>query len=197
MQSPAHRAKFLALCSKVGINPLGLYDKKQDFKEFYNLLCLKLIEFWNEMRGLNGGLVSLAAFERKYCRAESDENTGLVGNGKGVILTEEEDWDVVLKLLKVLNPGVVLLELGDDGGKFVSFDDQGLVSSGEENQILGEIMTNGCVSENEVLQRFSEGTELGEFRVKEVLGGLVMKGYVWIDVFEGVTTYWDPSLMGL
>lgn len=173
MHSSKYRGKFLLLCAKIGINPLSLYDKKKNFQEFYNLLCLKLIEFWNETRGLNGGLVSLNLFEKKY----------------NDIQILNEDWEIILDLLKVLSPGVIMLDLGDS--KFLSFDDEGLNSIGDENKILSDIMNSGNLSESDIIAKFNKD----EFIIKEVLNKLVMKGYIWIDLYQGKITYWDPSLM--
>ncbi|AMD22338.1 HGL002Cp [Eremothecium sinecaudum] len=172
--NPDFRAKFIKMCSKIGIDPLTLFDKEKHLfhvDEYYYEVCVKVIEICRTTKDLNGGII---AFDDLYkeCFKTSE--------------AQMEDLEKCIDMLAILEGGFEVLAIR--GKKFLQSVPNEL--TGDQTKILEICAILGYASRS----LLRANLEWENIRSKSVLEGMVANGLLWVDTqANGETLYWDPA----
>lgn len=164
------RNEFIKICKSVGIDPLQIYDKHDSkMNEFYFELCVRIIEFSNSMKDINGGLLPVKDFLAKF---------------KELNITFK-DVEVSLGLLSCLNDELKIIKIGSK--HYIKNFNIELTT--DQNKILETVNNIGYVSVSILRDNFGWKA----YRSQEILNEMISNGYLWLDDNDGELLYWDPA----
>lgn len=164
------RNEFIKICRSVGIDPLQIYDKHDSkMNEFYFELCVRIIEFSNSMKDINGGLLPVKDFLAKF---------------KELNITFK-DVEVSVGLLSSLNDELKIIKIGSKH-YIKNFN---IELTNDQNMILETVNNIGYVSVSILRDNFGWKA----YRSQEILNEMISNGYLWLDDNNGELLYWDPA----
>jgi ESCRT-II complex subunit VPS22 len=181
--NPVFRAKFHEMCNKLGVDPLssrkGVWAKLlPTMGDFYYVIGTRIIEICLATRPINGGLLSVAELLRKL-RSHQDANMdSLTG----------EDVERAVRTLSTLGSGFQIVRAGN-----VALVQSVPVELNEDHTtVLNLCRGTGCITTAAIRQKLG----WDERRTAATVGFLMEKELAWIDVADGVSTYWVLGLVG-
>ncbi|SCU98083.1 LAMI_0F12926g1_1 [Lachancea mirantina] len=172
-QNPDLKIKFLRMCSRIGIDPITLFDRQRhlfDVNDFYYEICLKVIEICRITKDLNGGIISFEELLEGFPTAK----------------IAMEDLEKSVDMLQTLNGGfdIILIK----GKKCLRSVPTELTS--DQTKILEVCSVLGYASAS--LLRVNLGWT--QYRSNAILEEMVAIGLLWIDEQAvGETLFWDPA----
>lgn len=167
------RSQFVGICKQIGIDPLTIYNRDSSkIKDFYHELSMRIIEFSNSTKFINGGLLSI------------DNVLNHFNNNLGLNITFK-DIETSVNSLSVLNSDLKLIEIS--GKSYLKIFN--LSISNDERLILEIVNQLGFINAS-ILR---DNCHWSRLKSVEMLDSMLSKGYLWLDVFHGKKTYWDPS----
>jgi ESCRT-II complex subunit VPS22 len=163
------RDEFIRTCSLVGIDPLQIYGKHTKMNEFYYELCVRIIEYSNKMKDINGGLIPVKQFLKEF----KDQNVN------------RNDIEITCGMLRQLNEDMEIVTIGDreylKNFHIEITNDQNVVF-----EIANEL---GFVT----VRMLHDNLGWKSYKSKKVLDEMVSSGYLWVDLNKGEMMYWDPA----
>lgn len=164
------RNEFIKICRSVGIDPLQIYDKHDSkMNEFYFELCVRIVEFSNSMKDINGGLLPVKDFLTKF---------------KELNITFK-DVEISIGLLSTLNEELQIIKIGSKH-YIKNFN---IELTNDQNMILEAVGNIGFVSVSILRDNFG----WKPYRSKSILDEMISSGYLWLDENNGDLLYWDPA----
>ncbi|CCH43492.1 putative RING finger protein [Wickerhamomyces ciferrii] len=164
------RNEFIQICKTVGIDPLQIYNKTDSkMNEFYFELCVRIIEFSNSMQKINGGLLPVKDFLSNF------QELGITF----------KDVEISVNLLSKLNPEFKLIQIGS---KFY-IKNFNIELTNDQNMVLEAVNNIGYISVSILRDNF--GWKL--YRSQTILDEMIANGYLWLDIHNGESLYWDPA----
>ncbi|QEU61619.1 Snf8 [Kluyveromyces lactis] len=172
---PRFRAKFMRMCSAIGIDPLSIFDKNSHLfhiDDFYYQICVKIIEICRNTKDVNGGVISLEELHVNYFK-----NMNI----------EMEDIEKAIIMLGPLDGGFELFTIRQK--KFLRSVPNELTD--DQTKILEICSIMGYAS----ITLLRANLNWKRVRSQSVLDGMVASGLIWVDSqsLEGEVLYWDPS----
>ncbi|CAM6097855.1 unnamed protein product [Calypogeia fissa] len=181
-KSPAFRAQFHMMCSKIGVDPLasrkGFWAELLGIGDFYYELGVQIVDICLASRSYNGGLIDLEELRSllaKRRRASQEPIT-------------DDDCLRAISKLKVLGSGFEVITVGSR--KLIRSVPTEL--NKDHNQILELAQAQGYVTVEDVQQSLSWTTG----RVTDALEALLKEGLAMIDDGHpsGRRHYWFPCV---
>ncbi|CDO92660.1 unnamed protein product [Kluyveromyces dobzhanskii CBS 2104] len=172
---PQFRAKFMRMCSAIGIDPLSLFDKNSHLfhiDDFYYQICVKIIEICRNTKDVNGGVISLEELHVNYFK-----NMNI----------EMEDIQKAIEMLTPLDGGFELFTIRKK--EFLRSVPNELTD--DQTKILEICSILGYAS----ITLLRANLNWKKVRSQSVLDGMLTSGLLWIDSqsSDGEDLYWDPS----
>jgi len=209
-QNPEFRRNFLELFKSVGVDPLSSSKNMWSqalgtgLVQFYADLSVAASSICIATRPLNGGLISLRELTERLKNPNAGKPAPVVRIAAGGTTSTtvckaasasdgitEDDVISALSKLSILGGGYSLIELG--GERFVR-------SVSEELETDGASLL-GAASRSRSYSATVQGASLemgwSTVRVNSALDGLVRESLAWVDICQGKTVYYFPSLMGI
>ncbi|AET41160.1 ESCRT-II subunit protein SNF8 Ecym_7326 [Eremothecium cymbalariae DBVPG len=172
--NPDFRAKFMKMCSTIGIDPLSLFDKDKHLfhvNDFYYEICVKVIEICRKTKDLNGGVISFNDLYKGYFKMTK---------------VQMNDLEKSIEMLGSLEGGFESFSIR--GKKYLRSVPNEL--TGDQAKILEICTILGHAS----ISLLRANLEWKSVRSKAVLEKMVANGLLWVDdQADGDTLYWDPS----
>jgi ESCRT-II complex subunit VPS22 len=210
---PQWRARFLDLFRRVGVDPLSSSKNVwsqalgTDLVKFYADLAIAAAGVCMATRPLNGGLISLAGLTERLNsrkRQRTAPAAAAAGGGGGASGSKgaagptaspdaiaEDDVRLALERLKVLGGGFTIVSLG--GAPYVRSVDEALAS--DSTTLLNAAVQARAFATTAALAAGSLAWPVP--RAQLALDALAADSMAWLDVHEGVTTYYFPSFLNL
>lgn len=164
------RNEFIKICQSVGIDPLQIYDKHDSkMNEFYFELCVRIIEFSNSMKDMNGGLLHVNEFLSSF---------------KDLNITFK-DVEISIGLLSALNDELKIIKIGSKH-YIKNFN---IELTNDQNMILETVGNIGFISVAILRDNFGWKS----YRSQSILNEMISSGYLWLDDNNGELLYWDPA----
>lgn len=163
------RDEYIRTCSLVGIDPLQIYGKYHKMNEFYYELCVRIVEYGNRMKELNGGLTPVRQFLREF----SDRNV------------TRRDLDVCVTMMNPLNEDLAVVTIG--GREYLK--NFHLEITNDLNVVFEIANSLGFVT----VRMLRDNLRWSKYKAEKVLDEMVSCGYLWVDFYKGEIQYWDPS----
>ncbi|CCF56487.1 hypothetical protein KAFR_0B01880 [Kazachstania africana CBS 2517] len=174
-KNPNFRSKFLSMCSKIGVDPLNLYDKDThlfNVDDFYYEICCKIVKF---TRILNSGIISFKELLNKIQIESQNTNINL------------HDIEKAINMLLTLDSGFEIITLKQNK-KFLKFLPIELTV--DQFKILEICSILGYAS----ISLLKANLSWKSMRCKAILNEMVANGLLWIDDQDSnELLYWDPS----
>lgn len=172
---PQFRAKFMRMCSAIGIDPLSLFDKNSHLfhiDDYYYQICVKIIEICRNTKDVNGGVISLEELHVNYFKKMN---------------IEMEDIQKGIKMLEPLDGGFELFAIRQK--QFLRSVPTELTD--DQTKILEICSIMGYAS----IALLRANLNWKRIRSQSLLDGMVASGLLWVDTQspEEDVIYWDPS----
>ncbi|AGO13865.1 AaceriAGL002Cp [[Ashbya] aceris (nom. inval.)] len=172
--NPDLRVKVLKMCSKIGVDPLLIFDKDKHLfhvDDYYYELCVKVIEICRRTKDLNGGIIAFEDLHRGYFKGTK---------------VQMDDLEKAISMLKSLDGGFEVFIIR--GKKYLRSVPNEL--TGDQTKILEICSILGHAS----ISLLRANLQWKSVRSKAVLEEMVAKGLLWIDEqADGETLFWDPA----
>mmetsp|Transcript_10283 Transcript_10283/g.15146 ORF Transcript_10283/g.15146 Transcript_10283/m.15146 type:complete len:265 (+) Transcript_10283:1-795(+) len=195
---PAFRKKFLEMCAPLGVDPLssekGFWGKMLGIGEFYYELAVKVAEVCLASKSRNGGIISVSEVKHILTKRGTKfqfAHVAVDSQQKGCQYSEE-DIITSIKKLSILGSGFRTIEVGTSVmivsvPTELDHDHMEIMKIAQDSDSGSEL---GCVTVKDVC----DDTKWNKERAKRALDLLLSKGMAWLDVYEGVESYWFPSV---
>jgi ESCRT-II complex subunit VPS22 len=184
---PAFRQRFLQMCAPLGVDPLlskkGFWGQVLGMGDFYYELAVKVAEVCYASRTRNGGIMSVAEVKSIL----SSRKTKFQLGGQKTKQYSQDDIKTAINKLTKLGGGFRTIQLGNST-MIVSVPME-LDNDHMELMSLAQIYL-GSISLDQVKDDKGWETE----RSKRALDLLLTQGMAWLDVHQGKTLYWFPSI---
>ena len=202
---PAFRAKFLEMCTPLGVDPLssekGIWGNMLGIGEFYYELAVKVAEVCIASRSRNGGIISVAEVKHilKSRKTKFNFSSSTSSSASSLSSTKYTSHDIVtaVRKLSILGSGFrivmvgtscmivsVPMELDNDHMEIMQIAQQQ-----QQEQIATNITsTAGVVTIQDVMKI----TEWDLERTNRAIDILLGNGMAWLDFHEGKKYYWFP-----
>jgi ESCRT-II complex subunit VPS22 len=184
---PAFRQRFLQMCAPLGVDPLlskkGFWGQVLGMGDFYYELAVKVAEVCYSSRTRNGGIMSVAEVKSIL----SSRKTKFQLGGQKTKQYSQEDIKTAINKLTKLGGGFRTVQVGNST-MIISVPTE-LDNDHMEIMTLAQIYL-GSISLDQVNEDKGWDTE----RSKRALDLLLAQGMVWLDVHQGRTLYWFPSI---
>lgn len=181
--NPVFRAKFHEMCNKLGVDPLnsrkGVWAKLLPaVGDFYYVLGTRIVEICLGTRPMNGGIISVPELLRKLQRRRDYSAENLTG----------EDVERAVRSLATLGSGFQIVTAGN-----LRLVRSVPVELNEDHTtVLNLCRGTGCVTVSAIRERLV----WDDSRATKTVTFLMEKELAWVDVFEGISTYWVLGLVG-
>jgi len=201
---PAFRMKFLEMCGPLGVDPLssekGFWGNILGMGEFYYELAVKVAEVCIASRTRNGGIISVAEVRNillsrgtkfKFLSTVSNNSSN---KSKGAAYTEHDIITSIQKLSQLgsgfrtitIGKNIMIvsvpMELDNDHLQVMN-----IAQEEQENDI------NDCHGRVTKIQ-IKSATQWSDERIQRSIELLLRQGMAWLDVYDGIDSYWFPSL---
>ena len=183
----AYQKKFYKLCNDIGVDPFtqkkgflaGLLNKNLD--EYYKALGMRVLNVCLKTRYENGGLIKLS--ELKNILNSSN------GNKKGERV-HSEDIRIAVQKLSCLSSSLSIEKIQDeDEGEIEYVKSADMEFSADSLKILAKAnRRKGIVQVADLSHDRSD-------KWRKELDVFVSKGIAWIDIHDGITTYYFPTIV--
>ena len=182
-----YQKKFYKLCNDIGVDPFtqkkgfldGLLNKNLD--EYYKALGMRVLNVCLKTRYENGGLIKLS--ELKNILNSSN------GNKKGERV-HSEDIRIAVQKLSCLSSSLSIEKIQDeDEGEIEYVKSADMEFSADSLKILAKAnRRKGIVQVADLSHDRSD-------KWRKELDVFVSKGIAWIDIHDGITTYYFPTIV--
>lgn len=180
--NPVFRAKFHDMCGKLGVDPLasrkGVWAQLlPSMGDFYYVLGTRIVEVCLATRKVNGGIISVDGLLARLRRHQDRNMDSLTAADVGRAVNSLARLGSGFELVDVGKGQVVRsvpLELSEDHTTVLNLC-----------RGCGWVTKEGIVRELKWTERRAEGT----------IAFLMEKELAWIDVADGVTSYWVLGLI--
>ncbi|RKP26667.1 vacuolar-sorting protein SNF8-like protein, partial [Syncephalis pseudoplumigaleata] len=182
-KDPVFRARFQAMCTRLGVDPLasnkGFWATLLGQGDFYYELAVQVMEASIIQREADGGLVAIDELHRRVVDRRR-------GNGNRIT---EEDILHAIHSLKVLGGGLELLTIG--GRRMLRTVPRELGAD--------DVLVLQCAQAHEAhlsIEQLQVALSWSWHRAETCMTDLLAQGLCWIDEQAmPATQYWFPSLM--
>lgn len=178
-----YQRKFYKLCNDIGVDPFsqkkgflsGLLNK--DLESFYKNLGLRVLGICLKTRFQNGGLIRLSELQARL-------NKGVTKSGRRV---HSDDIRVAVEKLSVLSSSLSIIKVEENGQMDEYIKSADMEFSADSTKVLSRA-------------NFKKGilrtTDLGgEEKWEKELDSFVQQGLAWVDDYEGVKSYYFPTII--
>ena len=182
-----YQKKFYKLCNDIGVDPFtqkkgflaGLLNKNLD--EYYKALGMRVLNVCLKTRYENGGLIKLS--ELKNILNSSN------GNKKGERV-HSEDIRIAVQKLSCLSSSLSIEKIQDeDEGEIEYVKSADMEFSADSLKILAKAnRRKGIVQVADLSHDRSD-------KWRKELDVFVSKGIAWIDIHDGLSTYYFPTIV--
>ncbi len=182
-----YQKRFYKLCNDIGVDPFtqkkgflsGLLNKNLD--EFYKQLGMRVLGVCLDTRYENGGLIKLSEIKERL-------NSNSDGTKAGHV--HSADIRMAVEKLSVLSSSLCIVHIEDEeGGEVEYIKSADMELSGDSLKILAKANRR-----KGKLQVADMGHDTNG-KWKKELDLFVDQGIAWIDVHEGLTTYYFPTIV--
>ena len=182
-----YQKRFYKLCNDIGVDPFtqkkgflsGLLNKNLD--EFYKQLGMRVLGVCLDTRYENGGLIKLSEIKERL-------NSNSDGTKAGHV--QSADIRMAVEKLSVLSSSLCIVHIEDEeGGEVEYIKSADMELSGDSLKILAKANRR-----KGKLQVADMGHDTNG-KWKKELDLFVDQGIAWIDVHEGLTTYYFPTIV--
>lgn len=179
---PEFRRQFHIMCESIGVDPLasnkGFWGELLGVGDFYYELGVVIIQIGLQTRGENGGIISMNELLKRI------KDTGVPSRQNAT----EDDVKRAIKKIEVLGGGFKTIVM--KGRTMVSLVP---MEFNNDHQILlqdAQDLEYGGIVEQEFITNHGWSSE----RFHTIISPLLRDGVVWLDIYEGQTSYMFPSI---
>ena len=181
-----YQKKFYKLCNDIGVDPFtqkkgflaGLLNTNLD--SFYKNLGMRVLTVCLNTRYENGGLIKLSEVKERLNQPSIVKKMGKV---------HSDDIRIAVQKLSCLSSSITIEKVMDEGEMVEYIKSADMDFSADSLRILAK--ANRRKGKIQVADMDPERSE----KWKKELDLFVTEGLAWIDVHEGVTTYYFPTMV--
>lgn len=184
-EDPEFRLQFHHMCVSVGVDPLasskGFLSTILGIGDFFYELGVVIIEIAVQTRSSSGGIISLKELLQRIHQLE----------GKSRKVVTIDDIRKSIEKLSILGSGYKIIEGNQKNPMLLSVP---LELNADHEVLINEANTVGYISRNDMtittgIYRWSEE------RFVAAIYPLLCEGIVWLDDYNGIQTFYLPSLL--
>ena len=181
-----YQKKFYKLCNDIGVDPFaqkkgflsGLLNQNLD--SFYKNLRMRVLTVCLNTRYENGGLIKLSDVKDRLNQPSIVKKMGKV---------HSDDIRIAVQKLSCLSSSMTIEKITDEGESVEYIKSADMAFSADSLRILAKAnRRKGKIQVADMGQDRSE-------KWKKELDLFVNEGLAWIDVHEGITTYYFPTIV--
>lgn len=196
---PEFRLQFHTMCVSVGVDPLasnkGFWADLLGVGDFYFELAIKVIQICLQTRSANGGIITLKELLTRIqqlngAQAVRNSKKKAIGtsSSSGIAEVSGEDLLRAIEKLEILGKGFSIVPTNRrDDPLILSVP---IEMNRDHSELMAVAQELGYVSDTMMRSLHSWTSE----RFTQCVGPLLQEGIVWGDLYDGVWTYWFPSL---
>lgn len=184
---PVFRQRFLQMCGPLGVDPLNtkksFWGKLLGMGDFYHELAVKVAEVCLASRARNGGIMSVTEVQSILSKRKTR-----LGSSNASKNVSKEDIEVAITKLSQLGGGFRSFQVGKST-MIISVPTE---LDNDHMQIMTTCRNSGRAGAT--VDQVRQATGWNNDRATRALDLLLQEGMAWLDVHQGESNYWFPSL---